>query len=41
MLDGKESRPAMVEAERVKELVTTIAERQQSRLNATQQSAIE
>jgi len=41
MIDGKESRPAMVEAERVKELVTTTAERQQRRLNAQQRSAIE
>ena len=29
MIDGKENRPAMVEAERVKEVVTAIAERQQ------------
>ena len=41
MIDGKESRPAMVEAERVKELVTTTAERQQRRLNVQQRSAIE
>ncbi len=41
MLDGKESRPAMVEAERVSEVVTAIAESQQRRLNAKQQSAIE
>ncbi|MGH9970480.1 MAG: MobF family relaxase, partial [Pyrinomonadaceae bacterium] len=41
MLDGKENRPAMVEAERVNEVVTTTAERQQLRLNAHQQSAIE
>jgi len=41
MINGKESRPAMVEAERVKELVTTTAERQQRRLNAQQRSAIE
>jgi len=41
MINGKESRPAMVEAERIKELVTTTAERQQRRLNAQQRSAIE
>ncbi|HEY4422583.1 MAG TPA: MobF family relaxase [Pyrinomonadaceae bacterium] len=41
MLDGKESRPAMVEAERVKELVTTIAEGQQRTLNTKQRAAIE
>ena len=41
MLDGKESRPAMVEPERVKELVTTIAESQKRTLNAKQKSAIE
>ena len=29
MIDGKESRPAMVEAERVNEVVTATAERQQ------------
>jgi len=41
MLDGKESRPAMVEAERVKEVVTSIAESQQRTLNTKQRSAIE
>ncbi|HXD34093.1 MAG TPA: MobF family relaxase [Pyrinomonadaceae bacterium] len=41
MLDGKESGPAMVEAERVKELVTTIAEGQQRTLNTKQRAAIE
>lgn len=41
MLDGKESRPAMVEAERVKEVVTAIAESQQRTLNKKQRSAIE
>lgn len=41
MLDGKESRPAMVEAERVKEVVTAIAESQQRTLNTKQKSAIE
>src|SRR5215510_1998453 len=41
MLDGKESRPAMVEAERVKEVVTAIAESQQRTLNTKQRSAIE
>ncbi|HEX2268390.1 MAG TPA: AAA family ATPase [Pyrinomonadaceae bacterium] len=41
MLDGKESRPAMVEAERVNEVVTTIAESQKRTLNAKQKSAIE
>ena len=41
MLDGKECRPAMVEAERVKEVVTAIAESQQRTLNTKQKSAIE
>src|SRR5215213_316118 len=41
MIDGKGSRPAMVEPERVNEVVTTTAERQQRRLNAKQQAAIE
>ncbi len=41
MLEGKESRPAMVEAERVNEVVTAIAESQQRSLNAKQKSAIE
>jgi flagellar biosynthesis GTPase FlhF len=41
MLDGKKSRPAMVEAERVKEVVTAIAESQQRTLNTKQRSAIE
>ncbi len=41
MLDGKESRPAIVEAERVNEVVTAIAESQQRNLNAKQKSAIE
>jgi len=41
MIDGKESRPAMVEVERVNEVVTAIAERQQLTLNANQQAAIE
>ncbi len=41
MLDGKESRPAMVEAERVKGVVTSIAESQQRTLNTKQRSAIE
>jgi ATP-dependent exoDNAse (exonuclease V) alpha subunit len=41
MLDGKESRPAMVEAERVNEVVTAIAESQQRSLNRHQRSAIE
>ncbi|HKU76033.1 MAG TPA: MobF family relaxase [Pyrinomonadaceae bacterium] len=40
MLDGKESRPAMVEAERVNEVVTAIAESQQRTLNTKQRSAI-
>ena len=37
MIDGKENRPAMVEAERVNEVVTATAERQQRSLNANQQ----
>jgi len=41
MLDGRESRPAMVEAERVNEVVTAIAESQQRILNTKQRSAIE
>src|SRR5688572_15200985 len=41
MIDGKENRPAMVEAERVNEVVTATAKRQQRRLNAHQKSAIE
>src|SRR5215213_7937552 len=41
MLEGKESRPAMVEAERVNEVVTAIAESQQRTLNTKQRSAIE
>src|SRR5829696_1556524 len=41
MLNGKENRPAMVEAERVKEVVTAIAESQQRPLNTKQKSAIE
>jgi conjugative relaxase-like TrwC/TraI family protein len=41
MLDGKENRPAMVEAARANEVVTAIAEGQQRNLNAKQQSAIE
>ena len=41
MLEGKESRPAIVEAERVNEVVTAIAESQQRTLNAKQKSAIE
>jgi conjugative relaxase-like TrwC/TraI family protein len=41
MLDGKENRPALVEAERVNEVVTAIAEHQRRSLNAKQQSAIE
>src|ERR1043165_4085560 len=41
MIDGKGSRPAMVEPERVNEVVTATAERQQRRLNAKQQAAIE
>src|SRR5215510_2406731 len=41
MIEGKENRPAMVEAERVNEVVTATAKRQQRRLNAHQKSAIE
>src|SRR5688572_11906532 len=41
MIDGKGSRPAMVETERVNEVVTATAERQQRPLNAKQQAAIE
>jgi len=41
MLEGKESRPPMVEAERVNEVVTAIAESQKRTLNAKQKSAIE
>src|SRR5215207_9639043 len=41
MLNGKENRPPMVEAERVKEIVTAIAESQQRTLNTKQRSAIE
>ena len=41
MIDGKGSRPAMVEPERVNEVVTATAERQQRRLNPKQQAAIE
>ena len=41
MIEGKENRPAMVEAERVSEVVTTTAKRQQRRLNTHQKSAIE
>ncbi len=41
MIDGKENRPAMVEAERVNEVVTATAKHQQRRLNAHQKSAIE
>src|SRR5689334_20452070 len=41
MIDGKENRPAMVEAERMSEVVTATAKRQQRRLNAHQKSAIE
>src|SRR6185369_11063186 len=41
MIDGKENRPAMVEAECVNEVVTTTAKHQQRRLNAHQKSAIE
>jgi conjugative relaxase-like TrwC/TraI family protein len=41
MLDGKDNRPPMVEAERVNEVVTAIAERQQRNLNAKQKSAVE
>ncbi len=41
MLNGKDNRPPMVEAERVNEVVTAIAESQQRTLNTKQQSAIE
>ncbi|HEV8427196.1 MAG TPA: AAA family ATPase, partial [Pyrinomonadaceae bacterium] len=41
MLDGKENCPAMVEADRVNEVVTAIAESQQRSLNPKQQAAIE
>ena len=41
MLDGKDNRPPIVEAERVNEVVTAIAESQQRNLNAKQKSAIE
>lgn len=41
MIDGKENCPAMVEAERVNEVVTATAKHQQRRLNAHQKSAIE
>ncbi len=41
MIDGKENRPAMVDAERVNEVVTATAKRQQRRLNTHQKSAIE
>src|SRR5215204_6148147 len=41
MLNGKENRPPMVEAERVNEVVTAIAESQQRTLNKKQRSAIE
>src|SRR5215204_1058056 len=41
ILNGKENRPPMVEAERVKEVVTAIAESQKRTLNAKQKSAIE
>src|ERR1043165_3123509 len=41
MIDGKENRPAMVEAERVSDVVTATAKHQQRRLNAHQKSAIE
>lgn len=41
MLNGKENRPPMVEAERVNEVVTAIAESQKRTLNAKQKSAIE
>jgi conjugative relaxase-like TrwC/TraI family protein len=41
VIDGKENRPAMVEAKRANEVVTAIAERQQRSLNSNQQSAIE
>ncbi|MCA1577049.1 MAG: AAA family ATPase [Acidobacteria bacterium] len=41
MLNGKNNRPPMVEAERVNEVVTVIAESQQRTLNTKQRSAIE
>jgi conjugative relaxase-like TrwC/TraI family protein len=41
MIDGKDNRPAMVEAERVNEVVTATAKRQQRSLNAKQKSAIQ
>lgn len=41
MLNGKDNRPPMVEAERVNEVVTAIAESQQRTLNTKQKSAIE
>ncbi|HKY29479.1 MAG TPA: AAA family ATPase, partial [Pyrinomonadaceae bacterium] len=41
MIDGKANRPAMVEAERVNQVVTATAERQQRRLNPNQHSAVE
>jgi conjugative relaxase-like TrwC/TraI family protein len=41
MIEGKENRPAMVEAERVSEVVTATAKHQQRKLNAHQKSAIE
>jgi conjugative relaxase-like TrwC/TraI family protein len=41
MIDGKGSRPAMVEPERVNEVVATTTERQQRKLNPKQQAAIE
>src|ERR1043166_7464420 len=41
MIDGKENRPAMVEAERVNEVGTTTAKHQQRRQNPKQKSAIE
>jgi ATP-dependent exoDNAse (exonuclease V) alpha subunit len=41
MLEGKDSRPPMVEAERVNEVVSAISESQQRTLNTKQRSAIE
>jgi ATP-dependent exoDNAse (exonuclease V) alpha subunit len=41
MLNGKENRPPMVEAERVNEVVTAIAKSQRRTLNTKQKSAIE
>ncbi|HEU4714805.1 MAG TPA: MobF family relaxase [Pyrinomonadaceae bacterium] len=41
MLNGKDNRPPMVEAERVNEVVTAIAESQKRTLNAKQKSALE